>query len=45
VREAVEQNRYDEATAQIVLVGHAIADEAAFVEHVATELDSAGGDK
>jgi N-acetylated-alpha-linked acidic dipeptidase len=45
VREGIEQNRYDEATAQIVLVGHAIDDEAAFVEHVANELDSAVGNK
>ncbi|HZC43265.1 MAG TPA: transferrin receptor-like dimerization domain-containing protein, partial [Acidobacteriaceae bacterium] len=36
VREAIEQNRYDEASEQIVLVGHAIDDEAAFVERVAT---------
>jgi N-acetylated-alpha-linked acidic dipeptidase len=45
VREAIEQRRYDEANAQIVLVGHAIDDEAAFVEHVATELDGAAGEK
>ncbi|MGO8718396.1 MAG: transferrin receptor-like dimerization domain-containing protein [Acidobacteriaceae bacterium] len=41
VREAIEQGRYPEANAQIVLVAHAIEDEAAFVEHVATELDNA----
>ena len=33
VREAIEQRRYPEANAQIVLLGHAIADEAAYVEH------------
>jgi N-acetylated-alpha-linked acidic dipeptidase len=43
VREAIEQHRYSEANAQIVLVAHAIEDEAAFVEHVANELDSATG--
>jgi len=41
VREAIELHRYDEATAQIILVGQAIEDEAAFVEHIATELESA----
>jgi N-acetylated-alpha-linked acidic dipeptidase len=41
VREAIEQRRYDEASAQIILVAHAIEDEAAFVEHIATELDTA----
>ena len=41
VREAIEQNRFDEATAQIVLVGQAIENEADFVEHIATELDNA----
>ena len=41
VREAIEQRRYAEADAQIVLVGHAIEDEATYVEHLATELDSA----
>jgi N-acetylated-alpha-linked acidic dipeptidase len=41
VREAIEQRHYAEANAQIVLLGHAIEDEAAFVEHLATELDSA----
>jgi N-acetylated-alpha-linked acidic dipeptidase len=45
VREAIEQRRYAEADAQIVLVGRAIDDEATFVEHVATELDSAVGQK
>ena len=45
VREAIEQRRYAEADAQIVLVGHAIDDEAAFVEHIATELDSASDKK
>lgn len=45
VREAIEQHRYAEADAQIVLVGHAIDDEAVFVEHVASELDSATGEK
>jgi N-acetylated-alpha-linked acidic dipeptidase len=45
VREAIEQRRYAEADAQIVLVGRAIDDEATFVEHVATELDSAAGQK
>jgi N-acetylated-alpha-linked acidic dipeptidase len=43
VREAIEQRRYAEADAQIVLVGHAIEDEAAFVEHLATELENASG--
>ncbi|MGH9616473.1 MAG: transferrin receptor-like dimerization domain-containing protein, partial [Acidobacteriaceae bacterium] len=41
VREAIEQRRYVEADNQIVLVGNAIANEAAFVEHIATELDNA----
>jgi N-acetylated-alpha-linked acidic dipeptidase len=45
VREAIEQNRFDEATAQIVLVGQAIEGEAAFVEHIATELDNAAAAK
>jgi len=45
VREAIEQRRYAEADAQIVLVGRAINDEATFVEHIATELDSAAGQK
>ncbi|MHB1935335.1 MAG: transferrin receptor-like dimerization domain-containing protein [Acidobacteriaceae bacterium] len=45
VREAIEQRRYAEANEQIVLVGHAIDDEAALVEHVATELDNASGEK
>ena len=43
VREAIEQRRYPEANAQIVLLGHAIAAEAAYVEHLASELDSASG--
>jgi N-acetylated-alpha-linked acidic dipeptidase len=43
VREAIEQRRYAEADAQIVLVGQAIEDEAAFVEHLATELENASG--
>ncbi len=41
VREAIEQRRYPEANAQIALVGHAIENEAAYVEHLAVELDSA----
>jgi N-acetylated-alpha-linked acidic dipeptidase len=45
VREAIEQRRYDEATAQIVLVGQAVEDEAAFVEQIAAELNTASGDK
>jgi N-acetylated-alpha-linked acidic dipeptidase len=45
VREAIEQRRYDEATAQIVFVGQAVEDEAAFVEQIAAELDTASGDK
>jgi N-acetylated-alpha-linked acidic dipeptidase len=43
VREAIEQHRYPEANAQIVLVGQAIEDEAAYVEHLANELESASG--
>ena len=45
VREAIEQNRFDEATAQIVLVGQAIENEADFIEHIATELDNAAAAK
>jgi len=41
VREAVEERRYADADAEIVRVAHAIHDEAAYVEHLATELDSA----
>jgi N-acetylated-alpha-linked acidic dipeptidase len=41
VREAIEQARYPEAEVQIQVVAHAIEDEARFVEHLATELQSA----
>jgi len=41
VREAIEQHRYTEADAQIVLLAHAIEDEAGYVEHLANELDNA----
>jgi N-acetylated-alpha-linked acidic dipeptidase len=40
VREAIEERRYSEADAQIVLAAHAIDDEAAYVEHLAGELES-----
>lgn len=43
VREAIEQRHYTEADAQIVLVGHAIQDEAAYIDHIAGELESASG--
>ena len=42
-REAIEERRYAEADAQIALVAHAINDEAAFVEHLASELEAAYG--
>lgn len=41
VREAIEQRHYAEADPQIVLVAHAIDEEAAYVEHLAGELDRA----
>ena len=41
-REALEERRYHEADAQIALVAHAIDDEAAFVEQVASKLESVG---
>jgi N-acetylated-alpha-linked acidic dipeptidase len=43
VREAIEQRRYPEADAQIILAAHAIEDEAAFVEHLASELEQTTG--
>jgi N-acetylated-alpha-linked acidic dipeptidase len=39
IREAIEERRYAEADPQIALVAHAIADEAAFVEKLAGELE------
>ena len=42
IREAIEQRHYAEADAQIILAAHAIEDEAAFVEHLARELEAAG---
>jgi len=40
VREAIEERRYSEADSQIVLIARAIGDEAAYVEHLAHELES-----
>jgi N-acetylated-alpha-linked acidic dipeptidase len=40
-REAIEERRYADADAQIMLAAHAIEDEAAFVEHLAEELEAA----
>jgi N-acetylated-alpha-linked acidic dipeptidase len=39
-REAIEERRYADADAQIVLVAHAIEDEAHYVEHLAAKLDA-----
>ncbi len=39
-REAIEERRYADAEADIVLVAHAIEDEAGFVERLATELET-----
>jgi N-acetylated-alpha-linked acidic dipeptidase len=41
VREAIEERRYADADAQIVLVAQAINDEASYVEQLASELDTA----
>ena len=38
VREAIEDGRYPEATAQLVIATQAVANEAAYVEKIATEL-------
>jgi N-acetylated-alpha-linked acidic dipeptidase len=43
IREAIEERRYADADAQIVLVAHAIESEAHYVEHLASELESASG--
>jgi len=40
-REAIEERRYAHADAQIARVAHPIENEAALVEHIATELDTA----
>jgi N-acetylated-alpha-linked acidic dipeptidase len=40
VREAIEERRYSEAEAQIDLLSHALAETAACIEQLATELDS-----
>jgi N-acetylated-alpha-linked acidic dipeptidase len=40
-REAIEERRYADVDAQITLVAHAIEDEAGYVEHLATELETA----
>lgn len=40
-REAIEERRYADADLQIALVAHAIEDEAAYVEHLTTELEAA----
>jgi N-acetylated-alpha-linked acidic dipeptidase len=40
IREAIEERRYSDADAQIVLVAHAIESEAEYVEHLAGELES-----
>jgi N-acetylated-alpha-linked acidic dipeptidase len=42
VREGIEQGNYLEADAQIVVLGHVVAAEAAQVEHIAAELDQLG---
>jgi len=39
-RETIEARHYADADAQIVLVAHAIEDEAHYVEHLAAELDA-----
>jgi N-acetylated-alpha-linked acidic dipeptidase len=41
VREAIEERRYAEAEAQIALVAQALTDEAAYIEQLAKELESA----
>ncbi len=40
-REAIEERRYGDADEQIALAAHAIENEAAYVEHIAAELDAA----
>ncbi len=42
-REAIEERRYADADVEIARVAHVLDDEAAYVEHVAAELDSAAG--
>jgi N-acetylated-alpha-linked acidic dipeptidase len=42
VREGIEQAHYAEAEAQIMALGQAIGAEAAYVEHIAGELDQLG---
>ncbi|MGB6692403.1 MAG: transferrin receptor-like dimerization domain-containing protein [Terracidiphilus sp.] len=42
-REAIEERRYGDADEQLARVAHVIEDEAAFVEHVAGELESVSG--
>ncbi len=40
VREALEQGRYQEARDQLALISKAVADEAAFIEQIATQSNS-----
>jgi hypothetical protein len=42
VREGIEQAHYGEAEAQILVLAQAIGAEAAYVEHIAAELDQLG---
>jgi N-acetylated-alpha-linked acidic dipeptidase len=41
-REAIEERRYADVDGQIILVAHAIEDEAGYVDHLAAELEAAG---
>ncbi len=41
VREAIEQKKWKEADAEIVLVGRVLQDEAALIDSAATELEKA----
>jgi hypothetical protein len=40
VREAIEEGRYGEAEAQVVLVAGALQDEAAWIEQICKELEN-----
>jgi N-acetylated-alpha-linked acidic dipeptidase len=40
VREAIEEGRYGEAEAQVVLVARALQDEAAWIEEICKELEN-----
>jgi N-acetylated-alpha-linked acidic dipeptidase len=40
VREAIEEGRYTEAEEQVVLVAHALQDEAAWIEQITKELNN-----